>query len=61
MDESKEIARECVVMLEKIHTAINHLNCGVKENNNQVINQCNTIDTLIDYFKIIMSKPNIKY
>lgn len=53
MDESKEIARECVGMLEKIHSAINHLNCGVKENNNEVINQCNKIDNLIDYFKNI--------
>jgi len=53
MNESKEIARECVGMLEKIHSAINHLNCGVKENNNEVINKCNKIDNLIDYFKNI--------
>ena len=47
--ENEIIIKECVDMLEKIHTSINHLNSGKKENNENVINYCNKIDNIIEY------------
>ena len=47
--ENEIIIKECVDMLEKIHTSINHLNSGKKENNENVIKYCNKIDNIIEY------------
>ena len=47
--ENEIIIKECVDMLEKIHSSINYLNSGIKDNNKDVIKQCNKIDDIIEY------------
>jgi|TARA_Y100000004_G_scaffold102267_1_gene114743 hypothetical protein len=47
--ENKIIIKECVDMLEKIHSSINYLNSEIKDNNKDVIKQCNKIDDIIEY------------
>ncbi len=47
--EKEIVIKECVEMLEKIHSAINHLNSEIKDNNKDVIKQCNKIDDIIEY------------
>tara|TARA_Y100001937_G_scaffold108643_1_gene152481 strand:- start:255 stop:425 length:171 start_codon:yes stop_codon:yes gene_type:complete len=56
MKENKIIIKECVDMLEKTHTAINHLNNGIKENNKNVIKYCSKIDDIIEYLKELKTK-----
>ena len=47
--ENEIIIKECVDMLEKVHSAINYLNCGIKDNKKDSIKYCNKIDDIIDY------------
>ena len=47
--EKEIIIKECIDMLEKTHSAINYLNNGIKDNNKDVIKQCNKIDDIIEY------------
>jgi hypothetical protein len=47
--EKKIIIKECVYRLEEIYSAINYLNAGIKDNNEDVIKQCNKIDDIIEY------------
>tara|TARA_Y100001937_G_C7136752_1_gene340402 strand:- start:16631 stop:16804 length:174 start_codon:yes stop_codon:yes gene_type:complete len=56
MSENKIIIKECIDMLEKTHTAINHLNSGIKENNENVIKYCSKIDDVIEYLKQLKIK-----
>tara|TARA_R100001510_G_C7538300_1_gene126951 strand:+ start:436 stop:600 length:165 start_codon:yes stop_codon:yes gene_type:complete len=50
--ENEIIIKECIDMLEKVHSAINYLNAETKDNNKDVIKYCNKIDEIIEYLTI---------
>ena len=50
--ENEIIIKECIDMLEKVHSAINYLNAETKDNNKDVIKHCNKIDEIIEYLTI---------
>ena len=51
-DEKEFIIKECIDMLEKVHSSINYLNAEIKDNNKDVIKYCNKIDEIIEYLTI---------